>query len=167
MNEGLEFVIRAGAIEAGATAVMDVWVWILARVLRIPSLDFAMVGRWIGHFAEGRFAHDSIAKVQPVRHERVIGWCAHYGIGIIFAAGLLALCGPDWARHPTIVPPLAFGLLKVAAPFLVMQPGMGAGIAARRTPNPNLARLRSIITHTVFGVGLYGSARLLALLLRP
>jgi hypothetical protein len=41
-----------------------------------------------------------------------------------------------------------------------MQPGMGAGIAASKTPNPNVARLRSIVTHTVYGIGLYGSALL-------
>ena len=41
-----------------------------------------------------------------------------------------------------------------------MQPGMGAGIAASKTPKPNAARLRSAMTHTVFGLGLYASALL-------
>lgn len=36
-----------------------------------------------------------------------------------------------------------------------MQPGMGAGIAASRTPNPRAARLQSLVTHAVFGLGLY------------
>ena len=36
-----------------------------------------------------------------------------------------------------------------------MQPGMGAGIAASRTPAPNKARLQSLLNHGVFGVGLY------------
>jgi hypothetical protein len=49
----------------------------------------------------------------------------------------------------------------------MMQPGMGAGIAASKTPNPNAARLRSILAHTAFGIGLYGSALLSALLTRP
>ncbi|MEZ0237260.1 MAG: DUF2938 family protein [Methylophilaceae bacterium] len=32
---------------------------------------------------------------------------------------------------------------------------MGAGIAASRTPRPNAARIQSLITHGVFGLGLY------------
>jgi hypothetical protein len=48
----------------------------------------------------------------------------------------------------------------------VMQPAMGAGIAASRTPRPNLARLRSVVTHTVYGLGLYASAWMWLLLTR-
>jgi hypothetical protein len=36
-----------------------------------------------------------------------------------------------------------------------MQPSFGLGIAASRTPNPTQARLKSLVTHTVFGIGLY------------
>jgi hypothetical protein len=53
---------------------------------------------------------------------------------------------------------LIVGIVTVAAPFLVMQPAMGAGLAARRTPKPNAARVQSLVNHAVFGVGLYASA---------
>ncbi|QBC45345.1 DUF2938 family protein [Iodobacter fluviatilis] len=39
---------------------------------------------------------------------------------------------------------------------------MGAGVAASKTLNPKQVRLRSLMTHAVFGMGLYGSARCLA-----
>jgi hypothetical protein len=39
-----------------------------------------------------------------------------------------------------------------------MQPAMGAGLAARRTPRPQAARLHSLAMHVVFGLGLYASA---------
>jgi len=106
----------------------------------------------------GRFRHESIAAASPVRHERLIGWAAHYLIGIIFAGVLLLACGIAWIDAPTIGPALLVGLGTVAAPFLLMQPGMGAGIAASRTPRPTAARVQSLITHAVFGVGLYGAA---------
>jgi hypothetical protein len=93
------------------------------------------------------------------------GWCAHYAIGIIYAALLLAIWGLDWARHPTPLPALIVSLVALVAPFFIMQPGMGAGVAASKTPNPNAARLRSIVTHSVFGLGLYGSALFFALLI--
>ena len=41
-----------------------------------------------------------------------------------------------------------------------MEPGMGAGIAASRTPRPAASRLQSLVTHTIFGIGLYAAARL-------
>jgi hypothetical protein len=50
------------------------------------------------------------------------------------------------------------GLASAAAPFFLLQPGMGAGIAARRTPRPNAARVQTLVTHAIFGLGLYGSA---------
>ena len=56
------------------------------------------------------------------------------------------------------------GVVTVLAPFLIMQPGMGAGIAASRTPRPGAARLQSLITHAVFGFGLYLAASAIQLL---
>ena len=54
------------------------------------------------------------------------------------------------------------GIGTVLAPFLLMQPGMGAGIAARRNPRPAVARMHSLVTHAMFGLGLYVAARLIA-----
>ena len=107
--------------------------------------------------AHGRLRHESIAAAARVRGERFIGWTAHYLTGIAFAAILLGLFGIEWTRAPTLGPALAVGIASVTAPFFLMQPGMGAGIAASRSPNPNAARLRSLITHAIFGLGLYVS----------
>ena len=98
--------------------------------------------------------------------ERAIGWTAHYLIGITFAAVLLLIWGIEWARNPTLGPALVVGMTSVAAPLLLMQPGMGAGVAASRTPRPGAARLQSLITHAVFGFGLYAAGWALRLL-RP
>lgn len=43
-----------------------------------------------------------------------------------------------------------------------MQPGMGAGFAGSRTPDPAATRLRNLGTHAVYGVGLYLAALALA-----
>ena len=167
MADAADYLTCAVLIGAGATAVMDVWAVIRARLFGIPSLDYALVGRWLGHLARGRLRHDRIAASAPVVAERPIGWIAHYLIGIGFAGVLLAIFGIDWVRHPTPGPALIVGIATVAAPFLVLQPAMGRGIAASRTPRPTTARLQSLVTHTVFGFGLYASAWLTRLLLQP
>ena len=152
--------LDALAIGVGATAVMDVWAVALKRYWCIPSLNLAMVGRWLGHLVRGTFMHANIAQAAPVRDEAVLGWTAHYLIGVLFAAVLLALVGQEWVQGPTFAPALLAGLVSVAAPFCILQPGMGAGLAASKTPHPRAARLRSLMAHLVFGIGLYLAALL-------
>lgn len=155
MSEAANYLACALLIGAGATAVMDLWAIVRKRLFGLPSLDYALVGRWLVYMTRGRFRHTPIAASAPVNGERVIGWAAHYAIGIAFAAVLLSVWGLDWAHSPTLGPALIVGIGSVAAPFLVMQPGMGAGIAASRTPRPNVARFHSVVTHGIFGLGLY------------
>jgi len=57
--------------------------------------------------------------------------------------------------------------VTVLMPWLVMQPALGLGVASAKTPNPAGARVKSLATHTVFGLGLYLSALVLAALLFP
>lgn len=152
--------LDALVIGVGATAVMDVWAVALKRFWCIPSLNLAMVGRWLGHLPRGTFTHVNIAQAAPVRDEAVLGWTAHYLIGVLFAAMLLALVGDQWVQAPTFAPALLAGLVSVAAPFCILQPGMGAGLAASKTPHPAAARLRSLMAHAAFGIGLYLAALL-------
>lgn len=165
MDVGVDLIARAVPIGIGATILLDLWILAQKRLFAIPGPNWAMVGRWIGHFPRGRFTHAAIAAAAPVRGERTIGWTAHYLIGIIFAALLLALCGRDWASQPTLLPAVIVGIATVAAPFFLMQPAMGAGIASSKTPNPGGARVRSLVSHTVFGIGLFAAAWASALLL--
>lgn len=145
-------------IGIGATLAMDLWTLARRCLFGTPLADYGLVGRWLACMAHGRFRHERIAAVPPVPGEWVIGWVAHYLTGIAFAGVLLAMCGPGWVRQPTLAPALVFGVVTVAAPFLLMQPGMGAGIAARRTPRPHVARMQSLVTHAIFGAGLYVAA---------
>ena len=164
MGPSVETLFRTILIGAGATLTMDLWAAALRR-LGVPSLNFAFLGRWIGHLPSGRIFHDAIARAEPVRGELLLGWCAHYSIGIAFAALLLATHGLQWARAPTLVPAVLFGLVTVLAPLFILQPALGAGVASLRTPTPLFNSLKSVVTHTVFGLGLYLAARVTASLL--
>ena len=155
MDWGPEFVFRAILIGVGATAMMDIWAVVMKRAFGVPSLNYGLVGRWLGHMRNGRFVHETITEAPLIAGERIIGWSAHYVIGVVFAGLSLFVLGLDWARDPTPLPAVLFGIATVSAPFFVMQPCMGLGFAASKTPKPNIARLRSVIAHTVFGFGLF------------
>src|SRR5262245_1274597 len=142
-----EFAVIALVLGVGATVVIDVWAIVRWRLFNVAVPDYGLVGRWLGHMPRGRFRHERIAVAAPVRGERALGWIAHYAIGVAFAALLLMTQGREWIDHPTLGPALIVGVGTVAAPFLLMQPGMGAGLAARHTPRPVAARLQSLITH--------------------
>lgn len=161
MEFTLQDLLRATLAGAGATAVMDLWLLLLAR-LGVPVLDLALVGRWVGHWPRGVFAHAAIAKAAPVEGERMLGWAFHYATGIAFAIVLAGLTGPEWLRSPTALPALGVGVATVAAPWFVMQPAMGAGVASSKTAAPARNRARSLTNHAVFGLGLYLSALVIA-----
>ena len=165
MSVDLTFGMAALLIGGGATLFMDLWAALQKRLLGVPSLSYTLVGRWIGHLWLGRFSHENIAAAPAVKGETALGWFAHYAIGVVFAAMLLAVWGIEWARNPTPGPALLVGVATVAAPFLILQPAMGAGIAARKTPRPNVSRFRSFVAHISFGIGLYLAALSAALLL--
>jgi hypothetical protein len=157
VSQTIEFALRTILIGVGATMVMDVWA-LLLRQFGVPSLNFAFLGRWIGHLPQGHWKHESIAKATPVNGELLIGWCAHYSIGMSFAALLLSTFGLKWARSPSLLPALLIGIVTVLAPLLVLQPAMGAGIASSKTPTPVFNSIKSLVTHTVYGFGLYLAA---------
>lgn len=152
---------RVLAVGAGATLVMDAWLLGL-RAIGVPVSDFALIGRWVGHWPRGRFAHAAIAQAAPVRYERALGWLTHYAVGIAYAVLLVAVAGADWLRQPTLAPALGFGVVTLAVPLFVMQPAMGAGLAGSRTAAPLRNVLRSFANHAVFGAGLYLAAAALA-----
>src|SRR5262249_13575402 len=134
----------------------------MSRVPGVPATSWAVVGRWFGNMAHGQFVHAAMSEAAPVKGELAIGWIAHYAIGIIYGLLLIALWGKVWLEQPTLLPPMMLAWVLLAAPFLVMMPGMGLGLAGSRTPNPNLTRLKSVVGHSVFSLGMYATGRLLA-----
>lgn len=154
----MDLLLTAVAVGLGATLFMDLWAVFLKRAFSVPSANYCLVGRWLRHMTDGVFRHPSIAKAEKKPAECTVGWIAHYAIGAVFALVLVSLATPQWLRSPTLMPALIFGIVTVAIPFFVMHPSFGLGLASSRAPNPTQARLRSLMSHAVFGVGLYVSA---------
>jgi hypothetical protein len=139
----------------GATLTFDLWGLFLKHAFKVPPANICLVGRWLRYMPEGTFRHSNIASAPHKRAECTIGWVAHYLIGIIFAVAFVAVVGYNWLEQPTLIPAILFGGVTVFAPFFIMQPSFGFGLAASKTSNPTLARVRSLLNHTAFGLGLY------------
>jgi hypothetical protein len=145
-------------IGMGATLIFDLWGVALSKTGIAAGPAWQLPGRWFGLMPQGRFVHDDIAAAPPVPNETAIGWVVHYLVGIVYAFVLVAWGGRDWLAAPTLAPALFIGVVTVLAGWLLMNPGMGRGVAASRTDNPAKARILSLIAHVVFGIGLWLSA---------
>ena len=159
-------ILGAIAIGVGASLLMDLWNLFLKRAFGIPSLNYCLLGRWLRHLPGGTLRHASITAAARKPFECALGWIAHYTIGVVLALGFVLLVSGDWLAHPTFLPALLYGIVTVVLPFFILQPSFGLGIASARAPNPTQARLKSLATHTVFGVGLYVCALGVSYLLR-
>jgi hypothetical protein len=155
MNTLVISLLSAVLIGLGATLTFDLWGLFLKRTFKITPSNICLVGRWLRYMPAGTFTHSNIISTPPKSAECTVGWIAHYLIGITFASAFVALVGSSWLQHPTPLPAIVFGAATVLAPFCLMQPAMGLGFAADRTANPGQARLRSLMNHIAFGVGLY------------
>src|SRR5215210_5378233 len=149
------YALAAIGIGVGATLLMDLWNLFLKRAFGIPSLNYCLLGRWLRHMPTGTFRHASISEAPQKSSECAVGWIAHYTIGVVFGLLFVTLTSGDWLLRPTLLPALLYGIATIVFPFFILQPSLGLGIAASRTPKPMQARLKSLATHTVFGVGLY------------
>ena len=157
-------VLSVVLIGIGATVVIDLWALFLKHAFKVPSFSFCMIGRWFLHMPKGKFIHSRIAAAEEQPSECAVGWTAHYVIGVVFALMFIGFVSDSWLEHPTLVPALIFGAGTVLFPYFLLQPALGLGIAASKAANPTHARLKSLITHAMFGVGLYLSAMVVATL---
>lgn len=155
MDNTAGILIKIIIIGIGATFTFDLWAQLLKLLFKIPPSNICIVGRWLLYMPNGIFRHSNIIKTPAKRGECLAGWIAHYMIGITLAAIFVLIVGYNWISEPAIIPAVVFGIVTVAAPFFIMQPAFGFGFAASKTPNPNQARLRSIMNHSAFGMGLY------------
>jgi hypothetical protein len=155
MNNLALLLLTAIFIGLGATLTFDLWALFLKHVFKMPPSNFCLVGRWLRYMPEGIFKHSNIGSAPQKSTECLLGWIAHYMIGILFAIAFVAIAGNGWLQRPTLLSAVVFGVITVLAPFLIMQPLFGLGIAASKTSDPVQARLRSLMNHTVFGIGLY------------
>jgi hypothetical protein len=151
-------IVKGALLGVGATVLFDLWQWLVARMLRQPAPNLAPMGRWFWHLRRGRVFHADIGEAEPYVHERALGWFGHYVVGAIYGVIFALLAGPGWFAAPRILPAWLLGVATVAFGWFLLQPGLGLGWAASRTPNPARVRMLNLAGHTVFGLGLWLTA---------
>jgi hypothetical protein len=144
-----------------ATVILDLWAVSLNRIIGWPPTNWALVGRWFSYLPRGRFLHSPISATTPVPFEKITGWTGHYFVGIAYAMMYMAALS-GLALAPSLGSAIVFGVGTILAPWMILQPGMGAGFFASATPNPPRTRAMNIVAHAIFGLGLYGGWWLLA-----
>jgi hypothetical protein len=154
----LEHTFTTILLGVSATAFMDLYTFVLQKYFSVHSLNYALVGRWLLLMPMGKIKHNNIMQTPTMSGEIVVGWVAHYAIGVAFALLFALAVGSDWYTSAKLLPILTFALVTVLLPFAIMQPCFGFGFAAAKLPTPNLARVKSIAAHLAFGFGLFISA---------
>ncbi len=157
-----ELMIAGAIIGVGATIAMDLWAILLNRFAGQALPDWALVGRWFWHLGQGRIFHSDITEATPYRYELRLGWLGHYAVGVLYGILFVLIVGDMWLATPRFLPAWIFGIVTVAAGWFLLQPGLGLGWAASGTPNPWKVRALNLLAHTVFALGLYGTALIVA-----
>lgn len=85
--------LQAALIGIGATVIMDLWAWLQRRVFGIPSLNYALVARWVLCMPKGKLVHAPIMSTDPMPGEKALGWFLHYAIGVVFVLAHIAVFG--------------------------------------------------------------------------
>jgi len=142
------------------TLAMDVWARVLHVVFGQPLSNWGKPGRWLAQVFRGKVFNDDINAVKPVQGEVLLGWGLHYVVGIAYGVAFVLLAGPEWLAAPTLLPVWAFSVVTIVFGWFLLQPGMGLGWAASRTPAPWKTRCMGLVAHSAFGLGMWGGALL-------
>jgi hypothetical protein len=137
-----------------ANIVTDIYEILLERSLG-KSRDWHLVGRWVANLGRGIFRHDEIVDTPTVRFELALGWVFHYLVAIVFAQVYLQFLAAVLEQPPSLLNGLAFGVITVLAPWLILIPGLGGGFFGSKTGRPIFVCAASLSVHAVFGIGLY------------
>ena len=151
-------ILIGALIGIGGTVAMDVWAVILWKLFGQGAPNWAPVGRWTWHLKDGTVFHRSIGDAAPYAHEQALGWIVHYAVGILYGIALALFMGETWLASPTFLPAFVWGIVTVAAGWFLLQPGLGLGWAASNTPNPMKVRAMNLVAHTIFALGMRGTA---------
>jgi Protein of unknown function (DUF2938) len=112
-----------------------------------------LIGRWVGYLLQGKFRHTGILQTPPLRGELLLGFAAHYAIGIVLILVYLGLLIVAHAT-PTALNAILYGTATTVLPWFLMFPSQGMGWLGWDTPGDAHLTRASLFNHIVFGLGI-------------
>ncbi len=150
----MDLVITAVAAGVLGTLVMDSLNHLVSRTGLILRIDARMIGRMSVGWARGRFRYDSPSQIEPTAHELLLGYAAHYAIGLVLAAifviGWSQFIGGSISPLWTII----YGFATTVASEFIVYPAVGLGLCGHRSPERIKAFFSPLANHLFFGVGM-------------
>ena len=151
-------------VVAGVLATITMDAAMAFAVLLAPDtfasdkIDLAMIGRWAGGLARGRWRHDDITTDPQLRGELCMGLATHYLTGVVLTEVYVAALRRGGLK-PDLLKATAFGLATSVLPLLILYPSMGYGCCGRRADDARRLLRVMLLGHVAFGVGIgLGSA---------
>lgn len=136
------------------TIAMDLSNYAFSRVGLILKIDVAMIGRMAAGWAKGRFSYGNPSELKSVTHETLLGYLAHYVIGISLAVVYLAAWELSVDGPPSPYWATLYGFVTTAVSEFYVYPSMGLGVCGRRSPERLKAGLSPVVNHLFFGLGM-------------
>jgi uncharacterized membrane protein YeaQ/YmgE (transglycosylase-associated protein family) len=150
----VDFIVTAIVAGVLGTLAMDLLNSLFARAGVITKIDVGMIGRMSAGWAHGHFRYRHPGEMEPVVHEKFLGYVTHYAIGVglsfIYVFGWALFVGgppsPAWA--------LAYGIATTVASLFLVYPSMGMGLCGIHSPEGIKSPISSLANHLFFGVGM-------------
>ena len=138
-----------------ATVTLDLWQQIFHLAFGVPTTNWGMIARWMGHMPEGQFTQRDIGKTSPVPYEGPLGWVIHYVVAVSLAVVYLLLMRFVFDAPPNFVSAMLYAVATVCITWFVIEPALGLGVMASKAPNRASVLTLDFTTHLSYGVGIY------------
>ncbi|NVK56147.1 MAG: DUF2938 family protein [Alteromonadaceae bacterium] len=140
----------------GSTIALDLWGVFTAKIGWMPGTHWPSVGRWLLGIPAGRLVLDGTDIRPHTGAEAAAGWIFHYLIGLAYAVMFPLFWGASFVATPTVFPFILIGVvISTLAGLIILMPGMGGGLFARKLPNAGGMIAYALVAHIVFAVAQY------------
>lgn len=156
----MKIILKTVLIGIAGTFTTDIWTLIL-KFFGIHSHGLLIVGHWVTFHLPLSLQNQFAGK------ELVIGWIAHYCLGISFAFLLVLIYGKKWFQNPSVFIALMLGCITFVLSLFVIQPILGFGIAFSKYANQPIILLKVVGFHIIYSIGLYIASKIMIISRSP
>jgi hypothetical protein len=136
------------------TVVMDILNLFFARIGIISKIEVNAIGRMAVGWTHGRFFYKHPSEMDEVAHEVLIGYIAHYSIGIGLAIPYIFGWDILIGGNPSLIYAIVYGIATTVASWFFVYPTMGLGAFGLKSPEGFRAAFSSLANHLFYGLGL-------------